>query len=166
MDVKNILEINPVLLVTLIGALGLKDILWEWIKRCWLKSDEKEKDHKIVEEMNAELKELKEQVKELKEQVAEILKIQKAIQDNTKRSDENDLILMGREILDLQNRAIAKEKVSSTCMPDYLEAVEHYYDLARKTGGKISERVKLNHEIILEMVKNGQVVETLKEWYK
>lgn len=159
MDIKNILEINPVLLVTLIGALGLKDILWEWIKRRWLKSDEKEKDHKLVEEMNTE-------IKELKEQVSEILEIQKAMQDNAKRSDENDLMLIGRQILDLQNRAIAKEKVSSTCMPDYLEAYEHYCDLADKTGGKISERVKLNHEIILEMVKNGQVVETLKEWYK
>ena len=81
MDLKNILEINPVLLVTLIGALGLKDILWEWIKRRWLKSDEKEKDHKLVEEMNTE-------IKELKEQVSEILEIQKAMQDNAKRSDE------------------------------------------------------------------------------
>ena len=103
MDIKSILEINPVLLVTLIGALGLKDILWEWIKRRWLKNDEKENDHKLVEEMNTEFK-------KMQKQVSEILEIQKQIQDNAKRSDENDLMLIGRQILDLQNRAIAKEK--------------------------------------------------------
>lgn len=159
MDLKSILEINPSLLVTMIGALGIKDILWEWIKRCWSKNDEKENDHKLVEELNTE-------IKELKEQVAQILEIQKSMQANDKRSDENDLMLIGRQILDLQNRAIAKEKVSNTCMPDYLEAYKHYCDLADQTGGKVSERIKLNHDIILEMVRNGQVVETLKEWYK
>lgn len=159
MNYKEFLEINPVLLVTLIGALGLKDILWEWIKRCWLKSDQKEEDHAKLEELNTE-------IKALNEQVAEILKIQRAMQENDRRSDENDLLLIGRQILDLQNRAIAKEKVSSTCMPDYLEAYEHYCTLADQMGLKVSERIKLNHQIILEMVKNGQVVETLKEWYK
>ena len=158
-EMKDFLEINPILLVTLIGALGIKDILWEWIKRRWTKNDEKDKDHQIVEELNTE-------IKELKEQVSEILAIQKTMQANDRRSDENDLMMIGRQILDLQNRAIAKEKVSSACMPDYLEAYTHYCELAKQTGGKVSERIKMNHEIILEMVKNGQVVETLREWYK
>lgn len=159
MSLKELMEINPTFFVALVGALGLKDILWEWIKRCWTKDDEKEQDHKDIEELKAE-------IQELKATVSEILEIQKAMQENDRRSDENDLMMIGRQILDLQNRAIAKEKVSNACMPDYLEAYEHYNDLANRTGFKVSERIKINHEIILEMVKNGQVVETLKEWYK
>lgn len=159
MSFKDLMEINPTFFVALVGALGLKDILWEWIKRRWTKDDEKEQDHKDIEELKAE-------IQELKATVSEILEIQKVMQENDRRSDENDLMMIGRQILDLQNRAIAKEKVSNACMPDYLEAYEHYNELANRTGFKVSERIKINHEIILEMVKNGQVVETLKEWYK
>lgn len=155
MGFKEILETNPVL-ITSIGAtligLGGRDLLISMYNRYCKKEDEKDVDHKLLEEVIVEVKELKEQLKRMEE--------------SSKRSDANDMMMIGRQILDLQNRAIAKDKVSSACMPDYLEGYEHYIELAELTGHKVSETIKLNHTRILEMVKEGKVVETLKEWYK
>lgn len=158
-NLKTLLSIDPRLITGVFVALGLKELLWKFVERKWAKEDEKVDDHKKLEELS-------EKVDKFNEKVDKIIETLDKMEENDKRSDENDMLMIGRQILDLQNRAIAKEKVSSACMPDYLEAYEHYMELAEKTGCKISEGIKINHVRILEMVKNGQVVETLKEWYK
>lgn len=155
MELKELLEINPVL-ITSIGAtligLGGRDLVLAMYNRYCKKADEADTDHELLVKLTEQMAELNDKVEKL--------------EANARRSDTNDVMMIGRQILDLQNRAIAKEKVSSACMPDYLEAYEHYMELAEMVGCKVSERIKLNHVRILEMVKQGQVVETLKEWYK
>lgn len=160
MNVKEFLEINPVLLATLIGALGLKDILWEFIKRIWQKNDEKDEDHKKTEELAGK-------VEELADKVDKIIDKLETMDANDRKGMRNDLIILETDLAETQNRAIIKGKVSSTCMPRYLKNYNLYIALADETEGyEASEEIKMNHQRILLLVQDGRVADNIEEWYK
>lgn len=153
MNFKDFMEVNPVFVVTLVGALGLKDILWEWIKRCWSKNDEKDNDHKKLEELS--------------EKVDKIIEKLEAMDANDRKGMLNDLSIFETDLAEMQNRAIIKGKVSRTCMPRYMKDYDLYMKLAEETEGyDASEEVKMNHQRILKLVADGHIADNLEEWYK
>lgn len=80
---------------------------------------------------------------------------------------KNDLIILETDLAEMQNRAIVKGKVSSTCMPRYLKNYDLYIKLAEETEDyDASEEVKLNHQRILKLVADGHVANNVEEWYK
>lgn len=160
MGFRDLMEINPTFFVALVGALGLKDILWEWIKRCWSKSDEKYSDHKKLEELEAKLDAMNVKFEQI------INRLDK-MEENDKESAFRDLKFWETEVAEMQNRAIIKDKVSNSCMPRYLENYKLYNQLAELTPHyDVPEEIKLNHEKILQLVKDGKSVDNLREWYK
>lgn len=153
MGIKDFLEINPVLLATLIGALGLKDILWAFVQRLWKKTDEKEDDHKKLEEIEEKLDVL-------------ILKIEQ-LEANDKISTETDLRILEHTISTMQNRAILADKVSNSCMPRYSKLYKLYSkQCERNPDYDMAEEIEMNHQRIMQIVKEGKVVGSLEEWYK
>lgn len=153
MGIKDFLEINPVLLATLIGALGLKDILWAFIQRLWKKSDEKESDHQKLEE--------------LADKVDKIIAKLESMEANDRQGMLNDLAILETDLAEMQNRALVKGKVSRTCMPRYHKNYNLYIKLADETDGyEASEEVKINHQRIMKLFDEGHVVDSVEEWYK
>jgi len=160
MGYKEILETNPVLLVqgttafvAVCGALGAKELIASAVNRWWKKADEKDTDHKKIEELS--------------EKVDMIIEKLETIQEHDKQGMRNDLIILETELAQLQNRAIIKGKVSSSCMPRYMRNYDVYIKLAEETEGyEASEEIKLNHQRILLLVKEGKVADSVEEWYK
>lgn len=160
MSFKDFMEINPVLLATLIGALGLKDVLWEFIKRCWQKNDEKDNDHKKLEEVEKKLDEMNEKFEQI------IAKLER-MEENDRQGMLYDLSILETDLAEMQNRAIVKGKVSRTCMPRYLKNYNQYIKLAEETEGyDASEEIKVNHKRILKLFDDGYVADNVEEWYK
>ena len=160
MELKEIMEMNPVLItgiatsfIGVCGALGVKDLLSKAIDRWWKKADEKDTDHAKLEE--------------LAEKVDKIIAQLQIMEANDRVGMRNDLIILETDLAEMQNRAIVKGKVSNTCMPRYLKNYDLYIKLAEETDGyDASEEVKLNHQLILKMVKDGHVAHNVEEWYK
>ena len=167
MNIKEFLEINPVFLtqiggtfVAVCGALGLGKLLEKFVDRCWKKADEKDEDHKKVEELEAKFN-------ELSEKMDKILDTLETMKDNDTKGFKDDLKLFECELANMQNRALVKHKVSNSCMPRYMELYSDYCKLADETEGcKASAEITLNHKRILKLVEDGHVVDTLEEWYK
>lgn len=160
MGIKEFMEMNPVLITGIatsfcgvVGALGLKELLAKAVERYWNKSDQKDNDH--------------EQLMELAEKVDKIIEKLERMEAHDKQGMTNDLLILETNLAEMQNRAIIKGKVSSTCMPRYLRDFNLYIKLAEETEGyEASEEVKLNHKRILHLVDEGHVVDNVEEWYK
>ena len=160
MTLKEIMETNPVLVtgiatsfVGVVSALGIKELLAEAIKRYWKKADQKDTDH--------------EQLMELTEKVDKIIAKLETMEAHDRQGMKNDLIILETNLAQLQNRAIIKGKVSSTCMPRYMRDYDLYVKLAEETEGyDASEELKLNHQRILKLVSDGHVADNVEEWYK
>lgn len=160
MSFKDLMEIDPRFFVALVGALGLKDLLWEWLKRYWSKEDEKDSDHKKLEEVEKKLDDMNLKFEQI------ISKLDK-MEENDQEAAFRDLKFWEIEVAEMQNRAIIKDKVSNSCMPRYLENYKLYNQLAEHTASyDVPEEIKLNHEKILQLVRDGKAVDNLKEWYK
>lgn len=163
MTLKEILEINP-LLITSIGAtligLGGRDLLISMYNRYCKKADEKDEDHKKVEELEAKFD-------EMSEKMDKILETLQTMKENDVKGFKDDLKLFECELANMQNRALVHHKVSNSCMPRYMELYSDYCKLADETEGcKASAEITLNHKRILKLVEDGHVVDTLEEWFK
>lgn len=167
MTLKEIMEMNPVLItgvatsfVGVCGALGAKDLLAKIYERYCKKEDEKDADHQKLDALTNE-------VGEIGKALAEISATLKEMKANDIKGFKNDLKLQEKNLIDMQNRAIAKDKVSNECMPTYLDAFNDYCKLAEEIEGyEISQSVLHKHQRVLKLVEDGKVVDSLKEWYQ
>lgn len=159
MNIKEILETNPVLLVqgatafvAVCGALGVKEILKAAYDRWCKKSDEEDSDHKLLMEMKQTLDNIQTQLKTM--EIAD------------QQGLENDILLLEHNILFLQRKAIQFNKVSKGCLPRYRMLFRRYKLLAEKAGMDINEEAETNNEIVEKMFREGQVVGSFWEMYK
>lgn len=160
MGLKEFLETNPVLVTqgaaaftAVCGALGFKEILKAMYDRYCRKADEKEIDHKKLEDLT--------------EKMNMVLDKLEHMENNDKTGMRTDLIILETDLAEIQNRAIVKGKVSATCMPRYLKNFELYIKLANETEDyEASQEVILNHQRILKLVQDGHVADSIEEWYK
>lgn len=89
------------------------------------------------------------------------------MEENDKKGFHTDLLLLESTIAEMQNRAIVKGKVSRTCMPRYLKDYKRYISLADETEDyEASEEINMNHQRILAIINDGNVADSLEEWYK
>lgn len=159
MNIKEILEINPVLLtqgvgafVAVCGALGIKELLKMAYERWCKKADEEDSDHKL-------LLEIKESQDGIKEQL-------KSMEAADKESLENDILILEHNILFLQRKAITYGKVSKGCMPRYRMLFKRYKALVDKSNIETNEEAETNNEIVEKMFHDGHVVDSFWEMYK
>lgn len=148
-EIRTLLNVDPKLITGVIVAFGLKDLLWEFVKRRWAKEDECENDHKILEEMQATLKEIQAKL--------EILDMA------DKESLDNDILILEHNILFLQRKAIKYGKVSKGCMPRYRILFKRYKSLLDKSNLDINEEADTNNEIVEKMFHDGLVVDSFWE---
>lgn len=152
-DLRALLGVDPKLITGVLVALGAKELLQKFIERYWAKQDEGESDHKKLEE--------------LAEKVDCIIDKLEKMEENDRKSARYDLKMIETSLAEMQNRAIVKGKVSSGCMPRYLDNYEMYMELAEEADNyEVSHEVKINHQRILKLVEDGHVVDDVKEWYK
>lgn len=152
-DIRALLGVDPKLITGVLVALGAKELLQKFIERYWAKQDEGESDHKKLEE--------------LAEKVDCIIDKLEKMEENDRKSSRYDLKMIETSLAEMQNRAIVKGKVSSSCMPRYLDNYEMYLELAGEVENyEVSHEVKINHQRILKLVEDGNVVDDVKEWYK
>lgn len=152
-DLRALLGVDPKLITGVLVALGAKELLQKFVERYWAKQDEGESDHKKLEE--------------LAEKVDKIIEKLEKMEENDKKSARYDLKMIETSLAEMQNRAIVKGKVSSACMPRYLDNYEMYLQLAGEAENyEVSHEVKINHQRILKLVEDGNVVDDVKEWYK
>ena len=159
MDIKNILEINPVLINSVLGSvaglcsvLGLKELIAKIYDRYCKKEDEKESDHKKLEEM--------------KESIDEIIR---RLDEMERKNDEfttNDMLLIEDRLLWMQRKAINVQKVSRGCMPRYKVLLKRYKELNEKTEIDINEEILFNDVQIDKLIADGHVVDTWEETIK
>lgn len=159
MNIKEILEINPVLLtqgvaafVAVCGALGVKELLKMAYERWCKKADEEDSDHKLLLEMKDALDSIQEHLK--------------AMDAADKESLENDILILEHNILFLQRKAITYGKVSKGCMPRYRMLYKRYKSLVDKSNLDINEEAETNNEIVERMFRDGHVVDSFWEMYK
>lgn len=148
-QIQGLLSIDPKLITGVIVALGLKDLLWEFVKRKWAKQDEKESDHKILEEMQAVLKDIQAKLE--------------VMDTADKESLDNDILILEHNILFLQRKAIDYKKVSKSCMPRYRMLFKRYKSLLEKSNLDINEEAETNNEIVEKMFRDGHVVDSFWE---
>lgn len=152
-EIRALLNVDPKLITGVLIALGAKELVWEFFKRRWAKEDEKDSDHKKLEELT--------------EKMGEILQKLEKMEAHDREGILNDFVLLESTIAEMQNRAIVKGKVSRTCMPRYLKDYKRYIKLAEDTEDyEVSEEIKLNHQRILAIVNEGKIADSLEEWYK
>lgn len=149
----SLLAVDPKLITGVLVAFGAKELLAKFVERYWQKQDEGESDHK--------------KTMELTEKVDCIIEKLDKMEENDRKGAHNDLTMLETNLVEMQNRAIVKGKVSSGCMPRYLNNYEMYIKLADETENyEVSHEVKINHQRILKLVEDGHVVDDVKEWYK
>lgn len=158
MSIKEILEINPVLLtqgvaafVAVCGALGVKELLKMAYERWCKKADEEDTDHKLLMEMQKTLEEI--QVK------------LDAMEEADKEGRDNDMLMLEHNILFLQRKAIKFGKVSKGCMPRYRMLFKRYKMLNEKSNLEVNEEAETNNEIVEKMFHDGEVVDSFWEMY-
>ena len=159
MNIKDILEINPVLLtqgvaafVAVCGALGVKELLKMAYERWCKKADEEDTDHKVLMEI-----------------VQRLDNIEKRLDDmeaNDKEGLENDIVILEHDILFMQHKAIAFQKVSKDCMPQYRRMYRRYKTLIEKSSLELNEEAETNNEMVEKLFHDGQVVDSFWEMYK
>lgn len=152
MNLKEILEINPVLYTQIVGgiigvcgALGVKELLAKAYDRWCAKSDEEDTDHKMLMEIVEKLDKIEERLVQ--------------IEANDQEGLENDIIILEHEIFFMQQKAIAFQRVSKDCMPQYRRLYRRYKTLLQKADMPENEEVETNNEIVERMFHDGQVVE-------
>lgn len=159
-DLIALLNVDPKLITGVLVAFGAKELLAKFVERYWAKQDEGESDHKKIEELS-------EKVDNFNEKVDKIIEKLDKMEENDKKSARYDLKMIETSLAEMQNRAIVKGKVSSACMPRYLDNYEMYLELAEEVENyEVSHEVKINHQRILKLVEDGNVVDDVKEWYK
>lgn len=152
-ELRALLSVDPKLITGVLVAFGAKELLAKFVERYWAKLDEGESDHKKIEELS--------------EKVDKIIEKLDKMEENDKKSARYDLKMIETSLAEMQNRAIVKGKVSSACMPRYLDNYEMYLELAEEVENyEVSHEVKINHQRILKLVEDGNVVDDVKEWYK
>lgn len=155
MGFKEIMEINPVFITgigaTLIG-LGGRDLLISMYNRYCKKEDEKETDHK--------------QIQNIAEKIDCILERLEMMEQADKEGLDNDILILEHNILFLQRKAIKFGKVSKGCMPRYRMLFKRYKALLEKSNLDINEEAETNNEIVERMFHDGEVVDSFWEMYK
>jgi len=159
MTIKEILEMNPVLITTLgatfvsvCGALGVKELLKAAWDRWCRKEDEKDSDHKQLEELSA--------------LVTQILDRLDAMAKKDEQFMDNDMLLLEDRILFMQRKAIQVGKVSKSCMPRYHLLYKRYLTLNKESELDINEEIELNNRMIEKMFEEGKVVENFWDYYE
>lgn len=159
MDIKEFLQTNPVFVTSIVssviglcGALGIKELIAKIYDRYCKKEDEKDSDHKKLEEM--------------KESIDEIIR---RLDEMERKNDEfttNDMLLIEDRLLWMQRKAINVQKVSRGCMPRYKVLLKRYKELNEKTEIDINEEILFNDVQIDKLIADGHVVDTWEETIK
>ena len=159
MTIKEFMEINPILVTSLggtfvavCGALGVREILKAAYERYCKKADEKDSDHKDIEE--------------LKMLVNQILERLDDIASKDEQFMDNDMLLLEDRILFMQRKAIQVGKVSKSCMPRYHLLYKRYLALNEESKLDINDEIELNNKMIEKMFEEGKVVENFWDYYE
>ena len=154
-DLKKILEINPVMITSMAtafigvcGALGVKELLSKAYDRYCKKDDEKEVDHKHIQEIAMKIDE-----------------IIKRIDDIERKNDEftlNDMLMFEDRIISIQTKAIKYKCVTRECVPRYHSLIRRYRKLSEMTNSPINTEIEFNDTLIQNLINDGNVIDSWK----
>lgn len=155
-DLKRVLEINPVMITSIAtafigvcGALGVKELLSKAYDRYCKKDDEKDVDHKQIQEITVKIDE-----------------ILKRIEDIERKNDEltlNDLLMFEDRIISIQNTAIKYKCVTRECVPRYQSLIRRYRKLSEMTNYPINAEIEFNDTLIQNFINDGHVIDSWKK---
>lgn len=154
-EIKEFLETNPVMITSILssvvglcGALGIKELLSKAYDRYCKKDDEKDSDHKQVQEIVVKMDEIISRLDEME---------RKNIEFTT-----NDMLILEDRLVWMQHKAIERGQVTRECVPRYQLLLKRYHDLNKMTDVGLNEEIEFNHKLIQGMINEGKVAENWK----
>lgn len=156
MDLKQILGIDPVLItgittafIGVCGALGVKELIAKIYDRYCKKEDEKDSDHKQLQEMVIKIDEIIARLDTIERKNAEFC--------------VNDMLIIEDRLVWMQHKAIEYGVVSRECVPRYQVLLRRYHELNDMTNVPINEEIEFNDKLIQNMIDDGNVVDSWVE---